>query len=117
VIPTAIRFWDTKAVGTGAQTLSWPLRSGHWSAVVMNADGSRSVAVNARLGAHVSYLWWIVAGLFVLGGLSLLGGGALAYSGIRTKTQATTEEARMANNISSSRQEACGKVLTPTPHA
>src|SRR5262249_18440862 len=93
VIPTAIRFWDTKAVGTGAQTISWPLRSGHWSAVVMNADGSGSVAVNARLAAHVSYLWWIVAGLFVLGGLSLLGAGALAYSGIRTKTQAPTEEA------------------------
>ena len=88
-----MRFWDTKSVGTGAQTVNWLLRSGHWSAVVMNADGSRSVAVNARLAAHVSYLWWIVATLFVLGGLSLLGGGALAYSGIRTKPPATTEEA------------------------
>ena len=91
VRPTAVRFWDTKSVGTGTQTINWPLRSGRWSAVVMNADGSRPVAVNARVAAHVSYLWWIVATLFVLGGLSLLGGCALAYSGIRTKKPAATE--------------------------
>jgi hypothetical protein len=85
VRPTAVKFWDAKAVGTGTRTVSWPLRSGHWSAVVMNADGSRPVAVDARVGARVSSLWWIVAGLFVLGGLSLVGGGALVYSGARNK--------------------------------
>jgi hypothetical protein len=57
----------------------------------MNADASRSIAVNARLAAQVSYLWWIVAVLFLMGGLSLLGGAALTYSGIRTKKPAATE--------------------------
>jgi hypothetical protein len=91
VQPAALRIWKAKATGTGTQTVNWPLESGHWSAVVMNADGSRNVAVDARLAAHVSYLWWVVAGLFVLGGLSLLGGGALVYTGIRTKRQVTKE--------------------------
>ena len=93
VRPAALSFWKAKAIGTGTRSVDWPLRSGHWSAVVMNADGSRSVDVDGRLAARVSSLWWIVAGLFVLGGLSLLGGGALVYSGIRSKTPATTEEA------------------------
>src|SRR5262249_6763348 len=91
VRPAALSIWRTKAIGAGAQTINWPLESGHWSAVVMNADGSSPVAVDARLAAQVSYLLWIVAGLFVLGGLSLLGGGALVYSDIRTKTPATKE--------------------------
>jgi hypothetical protein len=86
VRPTAVRFWDARAAGIGTQTISWPLRSGHWSAVVMNADGSRSVAVDARVAAHVSDLWSIVAALFVLGGLSLLGGGALVYTGRRARS-------------------------------
>jgi hypothetical protein len=83
--PNASGIWQTKATGAGTQTITWPLQGGHWSAVVMNADGSSPVAVDSRVAAKVSYLSWIVAGLFVLGGLSLIGGGALAYSGFRTK--------------------------------
>jgi hypothetical protein len=67
--------------------VSWPVEKGHWSAVVMNADGSRTVGVDAQLAARVSHVWWIVIGLFVAGGLSLAGGGALAYSGARTRAQ------------------------------
>jgi hypothetical protein len=55
----------------------------------MNADGGSRVAVNAQVAAHVSYLWWLVAALFTLGGLSLLSGGALVYSGFRGKTEAS----------------------------
>jgi hypothetical protein len=55
----------------------------------MNADGSRKVSVEAQLAARVSHVWWIVIGLFVVGGLSLAGGGALVYSGARTRAQMT----------------------------
>lgn len=89
--PNTLGFWRATAVGPGTQTIDWPLKSGHWSAVVMNADGSRSVAVDARLAAQASDVWWIVAALFVLGGLSLLGGGALVSSGIRAKAPARKE--------------------------
>ncbi len=55
----------------------------------MNADGSRKVSVEAQLAARVSHVWWIVIGLFVVGGLSLAGGGALVCSGAPTRAQVT----------------------------
>jgi hypothetical protein len=88
-LPTAQSIWRAHATGSGTQTVSWPVEKGHWSAVVMNADGSRNVSVETQLVARVSHVWWIVIGLFVVGGLSLAGGGALVYSGARTRAQVT----------------------------
>jgi hypothetical protein len=90
-LPATQSIWRAHATGTGAQTISWPVEKGHWSAVAMNADGSRNVSVDAKLAARVSHVWWIVTGLFVLGGMSLAGGGALLYSGARTRAQVTEE--------------------------
>src|SRR5205823_5502418 len=53
-LPATRRIWRAQATGTGTQTISWPVEKGHWSAVVMNADGSRPVSVDAQLAAHVS---------------------------------------------------------------
>jgi hypothetical protein len=82
-LPATQSIWRAHTTGTGTQTITWPVEQGHWSAVVMNADGSRNVSVDAQLAARVSHVWWIVIGLFVVGGLSLAGGGALVYSGAR----------------------------------
>jgi hypothetical protein len=93
-LPAALSTWRASATGTGTQTITWPVQKGHWSAVIMNADASRSVGVNAQLAARISHVWWIVTALFVLGGLSLLVGGALVYFGARTpapKTEHNTE--------------------------
>ena len=90
-LPATQSIWRAHATGTGTQTISWPVEKGHWSAVAMNADGSRNVSVDAQLAARVSHVWWIVIGLFVVGGLSLAGGGALVYSGARTRAQVTEE--------------------------
>ena len=87
-LPAKQAIWRAHATGTGTQTISWPAEKGRWSAVVMNADGSRAVGLDAQLAVRVSALWWITTVLFVLGGLSLLGGGALLYSGIRTPKEA-----------------------------
>ncbi len=92
-LPATQRFWRTQATGTGTQTISWPVETGRWSAVVMNADGSRAVRVDAQLAARVSGVWWIVAGLLVLGAVSLLGGGALLSSAARTRAAQTAKEA------------------------
>jgi hypothetical protein len=90
-LPATQSIWRAHTTGTGSQTITWPVEKGHWSAVAMNADGSRSVSVDAQLAARVSYVWWIVTGLFVIGGLSLAGGGALVYSGARTRPHVTEE--------------------------
>ena len=82
-LPSTKGFWQTSATGTGTQTISWPVKSGQWSAVVMNADGSRSVNVDAQLGARVAGVWWFVAGFLTTGALTLLGGIALIRSGVR----------------------------------
>jgi hypothetical protein len=84
-LPTTRNIWRAHATGTGAQTITWPVKKGHWSAVAMNADGSPKVSVDAQLAARLSYPWWIVTGLLVIGGLSLAGGGALVYSGTRRR--------------------------------
>jgi hypothetical protein len=94
-LPSTESFWQTRANGTGTQTISWPVKRGHWSAVVMNADGSRNVSVDARLAARLSGAWWFVAAFIALGALSLVGGIALIRSGARRQapeSASATEE-------------------------
>jgi hypothetical protein len=86
--PASQTFWQAHASGTGTQTISWPVKKGHWSAVVMNADGSPNIRVDAQLAARLSGAWWIVAGMLALGALSLAGGIALVRSGARRQRSA-----------------------------
>jgi hypothetical protein len=95
-LPATQDIWRAHATGSGTQTITWPVEKGQWSAVAMNADGSRNVSVDAQLAARVSHVWWIVIGLFVVGGLSLAGGGALVYSGTRRRAT-TMARASVAN--------------------
>ncbi len=81
--PSSRSFWQARASGTGTQTISWPVKSGQWSAFVMNADGSHNVSVDAQLAARLSGAWWFVAAFLVLGALALLGGVTLIRSGLR----------------------------------
>ena len=81
--PASLGFWRVQASGSGTQTISWPLEDGDWSAVAMNADGSGPVAVDARFGAKIGALGWLVFGFLTAGGLALAGGIALVYFGAR----------------------------------
>jgi hypothetical protein len=84
-LPSGKGFWQTQASGTGTQTISWPVKSGQWSAVVMNADGSRKVAVDAQLAARLSGAWWFVVAFLALGALALAGGILLVRSAFTRK--------------------------------
>jgi hypothetical protein len=90
--PTEQRFWAASAHGAGAQTLTWDVRHGSWSVVVMNADGSAGVDAAVSVGADVpvlDWLGWVVLG----GGLVLLGGaGVLLLVGLRTRTVRPAEQ-------------------------
>jgi len=88
--PSMQSFWQAHTSGVGTQTISWPVKRGDWSAVVMNADGSRNVGVDAQLAARLSGAWWFVVAFIVLGALSLLGGAALIRSGARMGAPETT---------------------------
>jgi hypothetical protein len=70
-------------IGSGTQTLSWHVKSGTWSVVVMRPDGSRGVAADVGVGAKLPALVWVSLGLLVFGLVLLGGGAALIYFGGR----------------------------------
>jgi hypothetical protein len=63
-------FWVASAEGPGPQTLEWDLESGRWTAVVMNADGSAGVGVEASAGVKAD--WVLPAGIGLLVGAAVL---------------------------------------------
>jgi hypothetical protein len=73
--PTEQHFWVASASGVGTQTVTWKVREGDWSIVVMNADASRGIAADIDLGAKLSFLLWVAIGS-LLGGLLVVGGSA-----------------------------------------
>jgi len=82
--PTGQSFWAASASGVGTQTVTWKVRDGDWSVVLMNADGSRGVVADVDLGAKLSFLLWVAIGLLI-GGLLVVGGStALIILAART---------------------------------
>jgi hypothetical protein len=65
--PTEQDFWTVEASGTGTQQLSWEPGEGSWALVIMNADGSAGVAVDARIGATAPALGGLAWGLLGVG--------------------------------------------------
>jgi hypothetical protein len=79
--PGAQDFWSAQAEGSGRQSFEWDLESGEWTVVVMNADGSDPVAVDASVGAKSDWVLPVGVGMLVFGLMSLLGGAALLVFG------------------------------------
>jgi hypothetical protein len=75
--PTNQHFWVASASGVGTQTLTWKVRDGDWTVVLMNADGSRGVDADIDLGAKLSFLLWVAIGLLIGGALVVVGSTAL----------------------------------------
>jgi hypothetical protein len=86
--PAAQRFWVASAHGGGRQTVTWSVRRGDWSIVVMNADGTAGVDAGVSAGARLPFLaalgWSAVGG----GLLLLVVAGGLMYVGLRSRAAA-----------------------------
>ena len=66
-------FWVAEAEGSGEQTLTWDAESGRWTAVVMNADGARSIDVEAKVGIKLDWAIWAGLAIFLVGLLLTVG--------------------------------------------
>jgi hypothetical protein len=81
--PAESSIWTGSAHGAGTQRLDWDVTEGHWSIVVMNADGSRGVDATVSAGAKLPFLT-PVAWAAIGGGIALLlAAGGLLYLGVR----------------------------------
>ena len=74
-------FWVASAQGPGEQALTWDMKDGDWTLVVMNADGSPRVDVDLATGARAPWLneagWGLLAGALLLS----IGAAALLRAG------------------------------------
>lgn len=86
--PGAQDFWVARSEGPGQQSVRWESEPGRWTAVVMNADGSRNVAADLAVGARTWILLPIGLGLGVAGLALLAGGVALSLVGARRDVDA-----------------------------
>ncbi|HEV2930351.1 MAG TPA: DUF4389 domain-containing protein [Propionibacteriaceae bacterium] len=80
-------FWAAQVTTDQASELTWEVESGDWTVVLMNADASRGVDLDARLGIKVDWLLPAVIGLVVAGLILLAGGAALVVVGSRGLTR------------------------------
>jgi len=79
--PSTQSFWISQSSGSGTQTITWTPSTGEYWVVVMNADGSKAIDVNAQVGARVTILGWVGGGLLVGGLVIALLGVIVIYFG------------------------------------
>ncbi len=76
-------FWAARAEGIGLQTLTWNVKPGEWTLVLMNADGSQGVEAWASVGVRFPALLPLGIGILVGGLALLLLAVALLFVGVR----------------------------------
>lgn len=74
--------WVASADGPGRQTVEWEPENGDWTVVVMNADGSEGVSVDAAIAAKSPWVLRVGVALLVGGALGLLVGAVLLVVGV-----------------------------------
>jgi hypothetical protein len=93
--PATQSFWVASATGAGPTTLTWPATGGDWSVVIMNADGSRNVAVDLSVGGKLPAVEGITIGAFIGAVLLLIIGTAFIVAPLATRRDARTGERRV----------------------
>jgi hypothetical protein len=83
--PAERPIWDRSATGTGVVDLTWTVKHGRWTVVVMNADAAPGVTADLSAGAKLRFLLWLSIGLLAGGALLIAGGALMIYAGARTR--------------------------------
>lgn len=89
--PASQGFWVASATGSGPTALQWKVGEGRWSVVLMNADASKGVAADVKLGVNVRYLGWVSAGLLAIGAVLAAAAAYLIVRGSRRKPPAASQ--------------------------
>ena len=94
--PADADIWRASTVGTGTQTLTWPVEEGSWTVVAMNADGSPGVSVTGNAALEIPELTWIAVALIIAGGVLLLIAGGVMVAAIARAQRRGRESAPAA---------------------
>ena len=81
--PSAEAFWVEQSSGPGRQDISWPITSGQYLFVVMNADGSPNVDVQATVGISAPWLFSAGVGAVAAGLVLIILGAVSLFFGFR----------------------------------
>ncbi|MCC3265063.1 DUF4389 domain-containing protein [Arthrobacter gengyunqii] len=87
-------FWVVSSSGSGEQSVEWNLDEGDWSAVVMNADGSRPVSAELQVGVRSDVLQPLTWILLISSIVCLVAGIALVVigsAGLRRRPAGTVD--------------------------
>ena len=90
-LPADQDFWIASASGSGTQEVTWAPADGDWMFVVMNADGSPWVEVEARIGAEVPALGVIGWAVLIAGSLLTFASVGLLVRGLRRPWDASVQ--------------------------
>ena len=71
-------FWVAQVATAQPGALTWDVRGGDWTVVVMNADGSAGIDATARVGIKIDWLLPVAIVLLVVGAVMLVGGTLVA---------------------------------------
>lgn len=91
-LPGSMPIWAAQASGSRTATLVWPLRTGDWTVIVMNADRSPGVSVRAGLGASLPALGWLATELLAGGVVLALIASACLIIPVRMATVARADD-------------------------
>jgi hypothetical protein len=81
--PAEQPFWAAQLTTDQSDELTWEVESGDWTVVVMNADASRGIDLDARVGIKLDWLLPAIIGLLAVGLVLLAGGTVLVVFGSR----------------------------------
>jgi hypothetical protein len=81
--PAAALPWAARVQGTGNLTLTWAVRDGDWTVVVMNTDSRPGLSVRAESGISALALPWLATELLAVGLLAGVAAGILIVVPVR----------------------------------